>query len=76
MDRFYEHMVERLKSKREELRREQEYFKCMVDNEIKNGSFEKNAMSVLNVMQCLKSEISELEHCKTTYCIEHGLPLD
>jgi hypothetical protein len=64
---MYEVITNRLESKRAELKEEREYFKNMCQNEITTSNFEKNAISVLLVMQQLKSEISELEHIEAMY---------
>lgn len=64
MDKVYELMIERLNNKKSELKERQESFSVMCHNEMDSGCFERNAISDLNIMQQLKSEISELEHWK------------
>ena len=62
MNKMYETMIKRLENKREEFKKEQEYFTVMCHNEMNTSNFERNAINNLLVMQQLKTEISELEH--------------
>lgn len=62
MKKIYENVIERLNSKKAELAERQDQFEVMWHNERNSGSFERNAINDLLIMQQLKSEISELEH--------------
>ena len=61
-DNIYEILTDRLKQKKDELREKQYQFSIMCENEMQSGTFERNAISDLVVMQQLKSEIGEMEH--------------
>lgn len=67
MNKMYETVIKRLENKREELKKNQEYFKVMCNNEMDSKTFERNAINDLLIMQQLKSEISELEHLSMMY---------
>lgn len=54
-------LMEMVKFKEEEYKQKKESFKKMVDNEMDNGAFEKNAINALMVMAKLRAEIAELE---------------
>lgn len=62
MNKYYEMIVNRLESKKEELAHKQKQFVVMCDNEINSQCFERNAINDLIIMQQLKSEIKELEY--------------
>lgn len=62
IDKNYNVLLERLNSKKSELKQRQEYFSVFVHNEINSSCFERNAINDLIVMQQLKSQIEELEH--------------
>lgn len=62
MDNIYEMITDRLVNKKSELTECQEQFAVMCARELQSGTFERNAISDLVVMQQLKSEIKELEH--------------
>ncbi len=64
MKEIYKNVVERLNNKKAELSERQEHFDVMWYNERQTGCFERNAINDLLIMQQLKSEISELEHCE------------
>ncbi len=64
MKEIYKNVVERLNNKKAELSERQEQFDVMWHNERQTGCFERNAINDLLIMQQLKSEISELEHCE------------
>ena len=65
MNEIYKMILERLGNKRNELKERQEYFSVMCEREMQSGTFERNAISDLVVMQQLKSEIGELEYWET-----------
>lgn len=67
MKNVNETLKERLEYKRNELQRRQRNFVDLCNNEILTDCFERNAIADLSVMQQLKSEISELEHCLLLY---------
>ena len=62
MNEIYKMILERLENKRNELKERQEYFSVMCEREMQSGTFVRNAISDLVVMQQLKSEIGELEY--------------
>lgn len=62
MDNIYGMIIDRLANKKEQLKEKQTYFSIMCENEMQSGTFERNAIADLVVMQQLKSEIAELEH--------------
>lgn len=62
MDKIYKLMLERLETKRRDLKQRQDYFQVMAENEIITGCFEQNAIITLLAMQQVKAEIKELEH--------------
>lgn len=62
MKKMYEAMLDRLGSKRVELKKLQEQFGVMCHNDMQSQCFEQNAIHALVVMQRLKSEIEELEY--------------
>ncbi len=55
-------MVERLETKKAELKSRREHFQVMVSNEIDTGCFEQNAINELLYMKELRTQIAELEH--------------
>lgn len=65
MDNIYEMITDRLSNKKNELKERQEQFAVMCEREMQSGTFERNAIADLVVMQQLKSEIAELEHWET-----------
>lgn len=62
MKKMYKTMLDRLESKRAELKKLQEQFSVMCHNDMQSQCFEQNAIHALMVMQRLKSEIEELEY--------------
>ncbi|GFI32110.1 hypothetical protein IMSAGC013_03509 [Lachnospiraceae bacterium] len=62
MEKTYNLILERLKIKRDDLKRCQDYFQDMVKNEINTARFEQNAITSLLTMRQVKTEIKELEH--------------
>ena len=62
MKKMYKAMIDRLESKRAELKKLQEQFRVMCHNDMQSQCFEQNAIHALMVMQRLKSEIEELEY--------------
>lgn len=72
MNKMYETVIKRLENKKEELNKNQEYFKVMCNNEMDSKTFERNAINDLLLMQQLKSEIAELEHLEMMYRMVNG----
>lgn len=64
MKKMYDLITERINVKKTELSERQEQFDVMWANERNSGCFERNAINDLLIMQQLKSEIAELEHCE------------
>ncbi len=62
MNKMYKMISDRLENKKSELKERQEQFTVMCEREMQSGTFERNAIADLVVMQQLKSEIGELEH--------------
>lgn len=62
METTYNLILERLKTKRNDLKRHQKYFQDMVKNEINTTRFEQNSITSLLTMRQVKAEIEELEH--------------
>ena len=62
MEKTYNLILERLKIKRDDLKRCQDYFQDMVKNEINTARYEQNSITSLLTMRQVKTEIKELEH--------------
>ena len=67
MEHIKNRIDEKIKIKKEELERRQEYFSTYWENEKDSECFEKNAIADLLVMKQLKDEIRELEDL-ALYC--------
>lgn len=64
MKNVNEVLKERLEQKRKELKRRQCNLINFIENDITTDCFENNCINELIIMQQLKSEIKELEHCE------------
>ena len=62
MDKYYNMIISKLETKRNELDRNQKSFLIMCNSEMQTQCFERNAINDLITMQKLKTEIAELEY--------------
>ncbi len=68
-----QYLERRLQEKENQLARQKDSFKIMVNNEIDISTFERNAFSDLTLMLKLKTEIEELKSFILHYDLHHSI---